>query len=65
MRFPTAVFLDTNRVIVGSKTWAFPASTDEGYLEREAVTMTSKAYLKWFIPKEALKPGLLEDGNSV
>ena len=58
-------FTDKDGIIVGSRTWNFPASVDPDSLKREVETMTSRPYLKggYYIPEEALKPGLLEDGN--
>ena len=61
----TVTFIDKDGIIVGSCTWDFPASTDPDDLVREAETITSRPYLQNgnYVPKEALKPGILEDGN--
>ena len=57
--------MDKDGIIVGSRTWDFPASVDPACLKRDAETMTSRPYLQGgkLIPEDALKPGLLEDGN--
>ena len=57
--------MDKDGIIIDSRTWNFPASVDPDALVRDAETMTSVPYLKdrKFYPEQALKPGLLEDGN--
>ena len=59
----TVTFTDKGGAIVGFRNWNFPASVHPVDLKREVEIMTSRPYLREYLPREVLKPGLLEDGN--